>query len=146
MTHLLDVNVLIALGDEDHPHAELAMRFFEDNAVTDGWATCAITENGFLRIVGNSKYPNGPGSPNEARRVLSSFRTAPGHQFWRDELSLCDSVVFPTLPGNQQLTDAYLLGLAAKRGGKLVTFDRHIDTSLVKGGSEALFILGGGEA
>lgn len=139
--YLLDVNVLIALGDCQHPHAEAALRFFETRAVREGWATCPLTENAFLRIFGALRYPDGPGSTQEARRVLESFRAAPGHQFWKDEISLCDHALFPTLPDSQHLTDSYLLALAAARGGKLATFDRRLDDSKVHGGREALLIL-----
>lgn len=141
MIHLLDVNVLIALADMDHVHAASAMRFFERTAVREGWATCPLTENAFLRIVGRSGYPGGPGSTAEARRILLSLRAAPGHRFWPDDVSLADDVAFPELPVAQGLTDAYLLGLAVKNRGRLATFDRHIDASRITGGVEALDIL-----
>lgn len=142
MIHLPDVNVLIALADPSHVHSEHALRFFENNAVRDGWACCPLTENGFLRIFGNPQYPNGPGSTEEARRILRSFQAAPGYQFWPDDLSLADLLVLPSLPPSPQLTDCYLLGLAAAKGGRLATFDRSIDASSVKGGKDALLVLG----
>jgi hypothetical protein len=142
MIHLLDVNVLIALADTYHVHGELALRFFENTAVRDGWATCPLTENGFLRIFGNPKYPNGPGSPEEARRVLKSLLAAPGYRFWSDDISLADGRMTPTLPSTSQLTDCYLLALAAAKGGRFATFDRHINVDTVEGGPSALLILG----
>lgn len=141
MIHLLDVNVLLALGDSDHSHADPALRFFERTAVREGWATCPITENAFLRILGSPNYPSGPGTAGEARRILQSLVAAPGHQFWPDEISLLDTRALPTLPTSGQLTDLYLLGLAAKRGGRLATFDRKIDSSLIEGGAASLHIL-----
>ena len=50
MRSLLDVNVLIALFDPDHTLHEPAARWFESNA-RDGWASCPLTQNGFVRVV-----------------------------------------------------------------------------------------------
>lgn len=71
MTHLLDINILIALCDPAHPHASAARRFFSTEFTRDGWATCPIIENGFLRIFGGRNYPGGPGSPQAARPILA---------------------------------------------------------------------------
>lgn len=142
MIHLLDTNVLIALGDATHDHAKAAMDFFETRATREGWATCPLTENAFLRILGNPKYPGGPGSTQEARRVLASILAAPGHRFWPDDLSLSDSMRIPVLPPSSQLTDCYLLALATANGGKFATFDRRIRTDSVNGGNDALLVLG----
>jgi len=142
MIHLLDVNVLIGLADPSHVHSEHALRFFENTAVRDGWACCPLTENGFLRIFGNPKYPNGPGSTEEARRLLRSFQAAPGYRFWAADLSLADLRLIPSLPPAPQLSYCYLLALAVAKGGCFATFDRNIDASLVKGGKDALIVLG----
>lgn len=141
MIHLLDANMLIALGDADHIHAEAAIQFFETDAVRDGWATCPLTQNAFLQILGNPNYPHGPGSPEEARRILKGLLAAPGHRFWPDEISLSDETLAPSLPPPSQLTDCYLLALAVRKNGNLVTFDRGIQASSVKGGKKALKIL-----
>lgn len=140
MISLFDVNVLIALVDGHHAHHKTATDFFRET-ISDGWATCPITENGFLRILGHPSYSGGPGSPDEARRLLAAYRAAPGHQFWPDEISLTDRKLFADLPSPKGLTDVYLLGLAVKRGGRLVTLDRGIDTSVVVGGGQACLIL-----
>ncbi len=141
MIYLLDVNVLLALGDSNHPHRNEALRFFEKTATVEGWATCPLTENAFLRILGGLAYPNGPGSTMSARPILTSILHAPGHQFWHDNLSLCDTKVFPKLPSSQNLTDLYLLALAVKNEGRLATFDSHIDSTLIPGGKSALMLL-----
>jgi len=49
---LLDVNILIALFDTVHTHHDVAHDWFADNN-TSGWATCPLTENGLLRVLGN---------------------------------------------------------------------------------------------
>lgn len=74
---LFDVNVLIALGDRDHQHRVAAEKALAGSG-TDGWATCPLTENAFLRIVGHPNYPKGPGSLQKARR-LSRFTDAVGN-------------------------------------------------------------------
>lgn len=140
MISLLDVNVLIALVDGDHAHHETATDFFR-GAIPNGWATCPLTENGFLRILGHPSYPGGPGSPHEARRLLAAYRAAPGHQFWPDNISLTDHQLIGELPPSKALTDIYLLALATKRGGRLVTLDQRIETSRVVGGAGACLVL-----
>jgi len=137
---LLDVNVLIALADQDHPHHRTAFTFFHEQAV-NGWATCPLVENGFIRIFGNINYPKGPGNPEEARMVLRSFLAAPGHRFWADDLSIADGVAFPQLIHSKQITDIYLLALAIKNGGKLATLDRGLPVGTIKGGENAYIIL-----
>jgi predicted nucleic acid-binding protein len=52
---LLDINVLVALFDADHVHHDFAHDWFTDHHER-GWATCPITENGFIRVVSNPKY------------------------------------------------------------------------------------------
>jgi len=142
MIHLLDANILIALGDTNHPHRVSALRFFE-NCVLHGWATCPLTENAFIRIMGNPGYPGGLGATLDARRMLESFKAAPGHQFWPDDMSLCDATHFPKLPASQNLTDFYLLALAMKFGGKLATLDQRMDPSIIPGGAAALHVVQG---
>ena len=134
MTHLLDVNVLIALCDPAHPHAGAACMFFSRVLSINGWATCPLVQNGFLRILGSLKYPGGPGSPQAARFLLTGLLRMPGHQFWQDDISLTEENVFPTLPASDDLSDLYLLGLAVKHRGRLATFDQRIDASLISGG------------
>jgi toxin-antitoxin system PIN domain toxin len=139
MIQLLDSNVLIALGDGNHPHRTAAIRFFETCATVQGWATCPLTENAFLRILGASSYHRSPGPPEEVRRILQRLLSAPGHQFWADDLSLSDTRFFPALPSSKHLTDLYLLGLAVKHGGRFATFDARIDATLIPGGSVAYY-------
>ena len=127
MIQLFDVNLLIALADPRHVHAQAAFRHLETSALRQGWATCPLSENGFLRIFGGKSYPGGPGCPQEARRALQSLLVLPGHQFWADDLSLSDARQFPNLPASMHLTDYYLLALAVHRGGVLVTFDKGFD-------------------
>lgn len=141
MIHLLDINVLIALCDPAHPHSTAAQKFFNASLARNGWATCPLLENGFLRIFGSRKYPGGPGSPQAARPILAGLLAAPGHQFWEDDLTLTDALVVPNLPPADGLTDIYLLALAVKHNGRFATFDQGIDASLISGGGAAILKL-----
>ncbi len=134
---LLDINILIALADPDHQHHGKAESFFLANHRV-GWATCPITENGFVRIMSNPKYPKGPDSTEAARNILRQLCAQEGHRFWPDDLS---TRALSNLPSWKHLTDHYLLSLALHRQGKLVTLDRHIDAALIPGGAAAYVVL-----
>jgi hypothetical protein len=137
---LFDVNVLIALADSRHRHHRQAKEAIRQ-ARPDGWATCPLTQNGFLRIFGRQGRPDGPGSPEEARQFLASLLSDPAHRFWADDISLADVGLFPRLPASSQLTDLYLLALAVKHGGRLATFDAGLEAALVPGGARAYYVL-----
>lgn len=143
MITLLDASVLIALGDAGHVHEASALRFFEQEAVPGGWATCPMTENAFLRILSHPSYPRTLGTPMESRRVLERLLASPGHQFWPDDLSLTDSRLHPELPASKHLTDHFLLALAVKHAGRFATFDSGIKANLVRGGHAALHVIPG---
>ena len=65
---LLDTTVLLALLDSDHVDHDRA-RVWLDGEIATGWAWCAITQNGFVRIVSPPRYPS-PVAPAEAVDVL----------------------------------------------------------------------------
>jgi uncharacterized protein len=141
VTALLDVNVLIALVDPNHVHHDIAHAWFAEGRAD--WATCPITQNGLVRIVSSPKYPNGVASPAVALDLLAGLTAVGAHVFWPDDVSLADSGAFHAdrLLASHQVTDVYLLGLAARRGGKLVTFDRRLSANAVPGGASALLVL-----
>lgn len=140
MITLLDINVLIALVHTEHPHHSPATRFFP-RAQPLGWATCPITENGFLRILGRPGGRLTSNAPFLARTLLHGLTAQSGHHFWPDDISLSDTGLFPSLPASKHLTDIYLLALAVKRGGRFATFDENIDGSLIPGGPQALYLI-----
>uniref|UniRef100_UPI0035CB2C19 TA system VapC family ribonuclease toxin n=1 Tax=uncultured Sphingomonas sp. TaxID=158754 RepID=UPI0035CB2C19 len=142
MTYLLDVNVLIALIDRKHVNHDAAHRWFADHG-NAAWATCPLTENGVLRIVGNAKYANTPGSPAAVLPALSSLCALPGHVFWPDAISMLDSqrIVGAKLLTSAQLTDTYLLALAASKNGRLATFDSRVGVQAVPNGKAALHVI-----
>lgn len=130
---LLDVNVLIALLDADHLHHARAAAWLAEN-IAAGWASCAITQNGCVRIMSQPGYPNALATARVAQRLREA--TATGHHlFVPGEPSLLDPAHFDTeqLLGHRQVTDAWLLGLAAAHGLRLVTFDANIPLRVVPG-------------
>ena len=144
MTYLLDVNVLIALIDPGHVAHEDAHRWFETTGHSS-WATCPLTANGVICILGNPKYPNSPGSPARVAPIMQSLRGLPGHEFWPDDVSLVDCAAIDTekLLTSAQVTDTYLLALAKVHGGALATFDRKLSVLAVRGGKPSLHLIKG---
>ena len=140
--NLLDVNLLIALCDADHEHHRPATQWFRAHRA-EGWATCPLTKNGLLRVMGHTAYPGGPGSPEGVRPLLQRLRSLPGHLFWEDSISIADSQSLPSLQGvtAKQLTDIYLLALAVHHGGRMATLDANVAPSPVPGGSQALVLV-----
>jgi uncharacterized protein len=147
-TYLLDVNVLIALIDPAHVQHDAAHAWFAAQGFGAGgraaWATCPLTENGVLRIVGHARYPNTPGSPAAIAPLVMQLRQLPGHVFWPDDVSLVDPVHVDVsrLLSAAQVADTYLLALACAHGGQLATFDRRLVTDAVRHGARGLALIG----
>lgn len=139
MIHLLDVNVLIALLDPEHiAHDDVHIWF--DAVGKTAWATCPIVQNGFLRIVGASRYSTVTTPLPLLVRNLDEFTHRSGHHFWAEDFSLLtdDVIRREGLTRSAQLTDTYLLGLAVRNGGRLATMDRRLSTRAVVGGDQVL--------
>jgi toxin-antitoxin system PIN domain toxin len=125
--YLLDVNVLIAMAWPPHP-AHVRVHKWLSHHAHEGWATCPLTQTGFVRIVSNPVFSaNAPG-PEDALSLLRANLSHPAHTFWTDEISFTSALerLSQRLMGHQQVSDAYLLGLAMHKGGKLATMDRAI--------------------
>ena len=133
MRALLDINVLIALHDRDHIHHERAALWLDAN-IANGWASCPLTQNGCLRIMGQPGYSS-PQPLATLVGMLQNSTATPFHHMWSDDISLLDSAHFhhAHIHGPRQLTDLYLLGLAVKNQGRLVSFDLRIPLSAVQG-------------
>lgn len=142
MTFLLDVNVLIALIDPAHVGHDAAHLWFEAEG-RRAWATCPITQNGVIRIVGHPGYPNSTGSPAEAAEIVRRLCALDGHVFWADDVDLVgsDAIDISEIRTHKQVTDSYLLALAASREGKLATFDHKLSVKSVRGGRRALQVI-----
>lgn len=141
MRALFDVNVLIALLDAAHQFHASAWEWLDSN-ISAGWATCPLTQNGYVRIVSQPNYPN-PGSTFEAMARLRAATASEHHRFWPDSVSLLDGArVDPNrVHGPQQLTDIYLLALAVANQGRLVSFDHRINKTSVVGVDAAHLVL-----
>jgi uncharacterized protein len=136
---LLDVNVLIALVDPAHVQHDDVHAWFGRTGKR-AFATCPLTENGLLRIVGHPSYPNSPGPPSAVAPALVALRGLPGHVFWPDSASLADPGFCDAskLTSHSRVTDSYLLALARLHGGKLATLDHKLAADAVPGGQAAL--------
>jgi uncharacterized protein len=128
---LLDISVLLPLFDPLHVHHPKARAWW---GAGQAWASCPLTQNGFVRILSKPSYST-PLSTSEAVFALYSLTDLPGHQFWPDDISIADPDVFDhsRILGPNQITHIYLLALAVKHDGRLVTFDRGIPLAAVRG-------------
>ena len=139
---LLDTNVLVSLLDSAHVHHGSAVGWFRSVAAVEGWATCPVTENGFIRVVCHVNYPNLQLTPAMAAASLARLKLGfPGiHRFWADEVSLTDAALFDlsVLTGSRQTSDAYLAGLAFSKSARVATLDGGIPWRAVRGADAGL--------
>ncbi len=142
MVALLDVNILLALVDRMHSHHHIAHDWFADVG-SSAWATCPITQNGLVRILSQPKYRNAVESPQMALSALRGLTGHSGHHFWHDDVSLLDEALFlkSNIHSHSQVTDTYLLALAAHHNGMFATFDSKIIHNTVNKGDKHLLIL-----
>lgn len=138
---LLDINVLIALMDADHADHSRARAWLESEFKA-GWASCAITQNGVVRILSQPNYPS-PVTPYQAIERLERATATKHHEFWSCAVSLLDDQIVDRsrLLGPRQVTDAYLLALAVANGARFVTFDQSIQLDSVHGAEDANLIV-----
>lgn len=132
MRGLLDINVLIALLDENHTHHKAASDWLEEN-IHHGWASCPLTQNGCVRIMSQSRYPNALSVLEVMIRLLSAVSTR-HHEFIADDISLLDDAAVDRerLLSPRQLTDVYLLALAVEHDARLVTLGKSIPIAAVR--------------
>jgi toxin-antitoxin system PIN domain toxin len=124
LSYLLDANALIALGWPAHEHHASMLAWFKRHAA-QGWATTAMTQAAFVRIVSQPAFS--PHVITVARIAEQLLRNTahPKHRLlpmdfgFEDVLGCCTGGLY----GHRQITDAYLLTTAQRHGCKLVTFD-----------------------
>jgi len=116
MRFLVDGNVLVALAVVDHIHHDVALGWFE--RVEPDLATCPITEGTLLRFLIREGS-----SAGDAVGVLEAMRAQPWHVFWPDAIAFEASHMVGVI-GHRQVTDAYLVALAAHHGGRVATLDK----------------------
>lgn len=128
-TYLLDVNVMVALTNGSHARHQRAHEWF---AQVDSWATTAMTEAAFFRLMMNPAVAGATRTASEIRVVLTALRGQKRHRFVGDETSLAAPMIdLAGLQGHQQVTDFHLVNLAANNGLVLATFDAKIKRSLL---------------
>ena len=133
MRALYDVNVLIALFDPQHTQHHKAKKWHSESQ-THGWASCPLTQNGLLRILSQQRYTH-PATVAELLALLADATNDPSHEFWPDDISLAaGGTLHRTVPlTSSAITDIYLLALAVKHAGCLITLDTRISRSAVVG-------------
>lgn len=132
---LLDLNLLIALAWPSHIHHRVAHGWFTRRS-RNGWATCPFTQTGFVRISSNPSIIHEAVTPLEALDVLRRICALKYHRFWDANIDLSRTPLVATslLIGHRQVTDAYLIEIAIRKGGKLATLDQSL-TALLPSGS-----------
>ena len=133
MVALLDVNVLIALLDASHTHHAGTTQWLSLH-LDQGWASCPLTQNGCIRILSQTAYPNRAPAAEVAGR-LSEATLHPAHHFWPDAISLLNPglLAWNNLLTGRHITDAYLLALAVQNRGRFVTLDQGVPLAAVQG-------------
>jgi uncharacterized protein len=127
MIRLPDVNVLVAIAWPEHVLHQSAVRWLDANA-DEGWATCPVTESGFIRVSCNASAVGDAVRPVEAVALLAELRSVGRHQFQVDDVaaSVDGDFAASICTGHRQITDAHLLALASRSGFTLSTFDRGV--------------------
>ena len=126
MRFLLDVNVLVALAFPLHASHQRAHSWFgaKRNRL---WATCALTQAGFLRAAGR-QLGGTRGAVGLALAGLERDCRSPHHEYWAVDTDLRDlsDSLRARLVGVNQVADMQLLVLAQRHRGQLATFDAGI--------------------
>jgi len=123
-----------------HIHHELSHHWFAEKG-QQAWATCPLTENGFVRIASHPNYPNRPGDIPAVLSILRQVCESPGHHLWTEDLSILEILESEAIITHAQITDVYLLGLAVSKQGKLATLDRRIPVDAVSRGPRAIEVI-----
>ncbi|MGE3309561.1 MAG: TA system VapC family ribonuclease toxin [Limisphaerales bacterium] len=121
---LLDTNVLLALAWPSHQHHAGAHGWFSVHG-RKGWATCASTQLGFIRLSSNPAYTRDAVAPRDAATLLQQWTRLKGHHFWASP-SADDPVIYARAIGHQQVNDAWLIRVARHNSGRLVTLDTRL--------------------
>jgi toxin-antitoxin system PIN domain toxin len=138
---LLDANVLIAMAWPTHSAHAKVEEWLSRHAHVE-WATCPLTQTAFVRIISNPSFSPDALTPGDAVTLLQAYLSHAAHKFWPDEIGFVDALepLKARLAGHQQVTDAYLLGLAIHKKGKFATLDRAISSLLPEKSRERDFI------
>jgi toxin-antitoxin system PIN domain toxin len=135
---LLDVNALLALGWSNHQfHSQLVTRL--GRKPRPQWATCVLTQLGFVRLSCNPTAVGARKTAAEAVSLLSQLTADAEHQFIDALPPLTEtSGIFSQVLGHQQVTAAYLVAVAVRHSATLLTFDRRLAVHATPGAVETL--------
>ena len=142
MTALPDVNVLVALAWPNHVHHTATRTWFEERR-RDGWATCPLTEAGFVRVSCNPSVVRHTVTALDAIAVLGELMRLGSHVFWpldRSIVQLPESIG-ARVHGYRQVTDAVLLAAAMRRNGQLATLDAGLEGLATENGRSSLCVI-----
>jgi uncharacterized protein len=114
MSHLLDVNFLIACGWQSHASHVRASQWL---GRAKSFATSPVSEMGFLRV---SLSPAFGARFEDAIAALEAIVRMRGHRFVRDDTRAGS---LPVVATTKDVTDAHLVYLARRYRLKLATFD-----------------------
>ncbi len=129
---LLDTNVLLALAWPNHQHHAQAHAWFATHA-KDGWATCAFTQLGFIRLSSNPAYTADAVSPQSAALLLQQWTRLKGHHFWASPAAH-EPAIYTQAIGHQQVNDAWLIEVARRHSGRLLTLDTRLPVHATRAG------------
>jgi uncharacterized protein len=129
---LLDTNVLLALAWPNHQHHAQAHAWFVAGA-RKGWATCAFTQLGFIRLSSNPAYTTNAVSPQDAAALLQQWTRLKTHRFWNSPAADAPTIYARAL-GSQQVNDAWLVQVARRNSGRLITLDTRLPVHALEPG------------
>ena len=122
--YLLDVNALVALGFKEHEFYEQVVSWVQSlRSGEDEFATCAITELGFVRVL---TLPQCGFSVDESKTSLLRLKSSGqiGFVFIADDQDASRLPRWVKTP--KQVTDGHLAQLAKANGAVLATLHRNI--------------------
>jgi toxin-antitoxin system PIN domain toxin len=125
MTDLLDVNVWLALADENHAYHKTAIAYWQDQSAPE-IAFCRVTALSFLRLSTHPKILSRPLTTDEAWKIYQRYRTEAQVSFIVDSPDIDHSFMAlsrqPDFP-HHLWTDCYLAALAQFKKCRIVSFD-----------------------
>ncbi len=136
---LLDTNVLLALAWPSHQHHAAAHEWFKAQS-RHGWATCAFTQLGFVRLSSNPAYTSDAAAPQDAAALLHALLAHKRHRFWPSPAA-DNPALYAQALGHQQVNDAWLVEVARRQRGRLVTLDTRMPVHARS--EDAVFVIPG---
>jgi toxin-antitoxin system PIN domain toxin len=128
MRALLDVNFLVALAWKNHQFHPAARKWLERHERM-GWATCAVTQLGFIRLSSQTSiFGEQAKTPEQARILLTHYTSHKNHVFLAELPGATDCHELSKIMGPNKVTDAYLVSVARFHHSRFVTFDQRLSS------------------